>query len=107
MLTATDARKASVQGTFRNPSTNRSEVVNPTSNNPPTINHNQGMKFLSLDAAHARGNLRSMATRRSIGNMIAPPRFLAFLAVLVVAVPVASNLLRSRPLGSMAGFDLA
>src|SRR6476620_7067091 len=51
MLTATDARNASVHGRFRKPSTNRSEVVKPTSKRPPTISHNQGMKILSLDAA--------------------------------------------------------
>jgi hypothetical protein len=34
---------------FRKPSTNRSEVVNPTSNSPPTISHSHGMTFLSLD----------------------------------------------------------
>src|SRR4051812_38326838 len=50
MLTATEARKASVHGTFRNPSTKRSEVVKPTSKKPPTISQNQGMKILSLDA---------------------------------------------------------
>src|SRR5438309_2002018 len=49
MLTATDARKASVHGTFRKPSTKRSEVVKPTSKKPPTISHSQGMKILSLD----------------------------------------------------------
>src|SRR3954451_24049388 len=51
MLIATDTRKARVHGMFRNPSTKRSEVVNPTSNKPPTISHSQGIKFLSLDGA--------------------------------------------------------
>src|SRR5437762_7129401 len=51
MLTATEARKASVHGRFLKPSTKRSEVVNPTSNRPPTISHNQGMTILSLDDA--------------------------------------------------------
>jgi hypothetical protein len=41
MLTATDPRKASVHGKFLNPSTNRSDVVKPTSNSPPRINQNQ------------------------------------------------------------------
>ena len=54
MLTATEARKATVQGRFLNPSTNRSEVVNPTSKNPPTISHNHGMAFLSLDVRDAQ-----------------------------------------------------
>src|SRR6185369_3364987 len=58
MLIATETRKASVQGTFRKPSTKRSEVVNPTSNKPPTISHNQGMNFLSLDATQSRDIVR-------------------------------------------------
>jgi hypothetical protein len=58
MLTATEARKASVQGTFLNPSTKRSEVVKPTSNKPPTMSQTQGMTFLSLDARKWRDNLR-------------------------------------------------
>ena len=53
MLTATEARKASVHGRLRKPSTNRSEVVKPTSNRPPTISQTQGMNFLSLDARRA------------------------------------------------------
>ena len=48
-----------------------------------------------------------MALQRSIGNLIAPWRFLLFLAMLVIAVPIASQLLGSPPLGAMAGFDLA
>lgn len=48
-----------------------------------------------------------MALQRSIGNLVAPWRFLVFLALLVVGVPIASHLLGSRPLGAMAGFDLA
>jgi hypothetical protein len=43
MLTLTDPRKASVHGRSLNPSTKRSEVVNPTSNNPPTISHSHGI----------------------------------------------------------------
>jgi hypothetical protein len=31
--------------------------VNPTSNSPPTINHNQGMNILSLDAGRSRDKL--------------------------------------------------
>ena len=30
-----------------------------------------------------------MTERRTIGNMLAPPRFLAFLATLLIGVPVA------------------
>lgn len=48
-----------------------------------------------------------MAQRRSIGNMIAPPRFLAFLAALVVGVPLAASAMRDLALGAMVGFDVA
>lgn len=48
-----------------------------------------------------------MAKRRSIGNLLAPWRFLAFLLVLIVGVPIASQLLQSTALGVMAGFDAA
>jgi uncharacterized membrane protein len=48
-----------------------------------------------------------MTRRRSIGNLIAPWRFLLFVAALVMGVPIASEALGSRPLGAMAGFDLA
>src|SRR6476659_10358055 len=53
MLTATEARKAIVHGTFRKPSTKRSDVVKPTSNKPPTISQSQGMNILSLDESCA------------------------------------------------------
>jgi uncharacterized membrane protein len=46
-------------------------------------------------------------SRRTIGNVIAPPRFILSMAVLVVGVPVAATLMRSWPLGIMAGFDAA
>ena len=107
MLTATEARKASVHGTFLNPSTKRSEVVKPTSNKPPTISQSQGMNFLSLDAVGLLVTLSPMAKPRTIGNMIAPWRFIAFLVVLIAAVPIATQLLNSRPLGAMGGFDAA
>jgi uncharacterized membrane protein len=48
-----------------------------------------------------------MAKPRTIGNMIAPPRFLAFLAALVVGVPVGTRLFERWALGAMAGFDFA
>jgi uncharacterized membrane protein len=48
-----------------------------------------------------------MAERRSIGNVVAPPRFLAFLAALILAFPVASHLFHRWALGAMAAFDLA
>ena len=48
-----------------------------------------------------------MAKPRTIGNMIAPPRFLAFLLVLAVAFPIAVHELDRWALGAMAAFDLA
>lgn len=48
-----------------------------------------------------------MANARTIGNMIAPPRFLAFMAVLIIVGIVAGELLHSWSLGAMAGFDIA
>jgi len=48
-----------------------------------------------------------MAKRRTIGNMLAPPRFLVFLAALLIGVPLAVNWLHSWPLGAMTGFDVA
>src|SRR4051812_44215253 len=47
-----------------------------------------------------------MATRRSIGNMIAPPRFLAFLVTLAVGFPVFDSYLHRWPLSAMASFDV-
>lgn len=44
--------------------------------------------------------------RTSIGNRIAPPRFLAFIVVALVAVPSAIAL-TSRSVGVMIGFDIA
>src|SRR5438477_13129991 len=81
MLTATEARKASVHGRFRKLSTKRREVVNPTSKKPPTISHSQGMTILSLDerrpvvtladhgeAAHHRQYDRAAAIPRVSGD---------------------------------------
>ena len=48
-----------------------------------------------------------MARPDTIGNKIAPPRFLAFMAILIVCTPLAAKLLGSWPLGAMAGFDVA
>jgi uncharacterized membrane protein len=48
-----------------------------------------------------------MATRLSIGNRIAPPRFLAFLAMLLIGFPVATSLLHRWPLAAMSAFDVA
>jgi uncharacterized membrane protein len=48
-----------------------------------------------------------MATRRGIGNRIAPPRFLAFMAVLFAGVPLGHAWFGNWALGAMAGFDLA
>ena len=48
-----------------------------------------------------------MAKPRTIGNMIAPPRFLAFLVVLGVTFPIAAHTLDHWALGAMAAFDVA
>ena len=48
-----------------------------------------------------------MTKPRTIGNTIMPSRFLAFLATLIVAVPICIDLLDNLPLGIMAGFDIA
>jgi uncharacterized membrane protein len=48
-----------------------------------------------------------MAQRRTIGNTIAPPRFLAFLTLLIVGAPIGARLMHSWALGAMAGFDAA
>ena len=50
---------------------------------------------------------RVMAKPDTIGNKIAPPRFLAFMAIFIVGTVLASKLLHSWALGSMAGFDVA
>ncbi|HVI04500.1 MAG TPA: DUF1345 domain-containing protein, partial [Sphingomicrobium sp.] len=48
-----------------------------------------------------------MANRRGIGNIIAPPRFLAFLATLIIAFPLALNLIPRWALAAMMAFDAA
>jgi uncharacterized membrane protein len=48
-----------------------------------------------------------MTKPRTIGNMIAPPRFLAFMAVMIVAFPILSHAFHRWALGAMASFDLA
>ena len=48
-----------------------------------------------------------MTKPRTIGNMIAPPRFLAFIIVLVAGVPLAHPLLHRWALSVMAAFDVA
>ncbi len=48
-----------------------------------------------------------MAVREGIGNWIAPPRFIAFVLVLVVATPVAFRLMANDAVAIMAAFDLA
>jgi uncharacterized membrane protein len=81
--------------------------VKPTSKNPPTISQTQAMTILSLDERRSFGTFQLMSKRRTIGNRIAHPRFLAFLAVLIVTIPVSIPLLGNMPLGFMASFDLA
>ena len=48
-----------------------------------------------------------MAKSLNLGNRIAPPRFLAFLAFLLVGFPVAFSLLGHWSLAAMTAFDLA
>lgn len=48
-----------------------------------------------------------MARSLNIGNKIAPPRFLAFLAMLLIGFPVAMNLLHRWALAAMSAFDVA
>ena len=48
-----------------------------------------------------------MTERKTIGNIVAPWRFLLFLAVLIAAGPVANRFLHNLALSLMAGFDLA
>jgi|SRR6476620_5053686 len=48
-----------------------------------------------------------MTKPRTIGNMIAPPRFILCMAILIVATPTAITLIHNWRLGMMAGFDLA
>ena len=48
-----------------------------------------------------------MTKPRTIGNMIAPPRFLAFLATMIVTFPIASNFFHRWALGAMGAFDVA
>ncbi len=48
-----------------------------------------------------------MQKPRTIGNMIAPWRFLLFLAVGAIAFPVANTILNSTPLAAMVAFDVA
>lgn len=48
-----------------------------------------------------------MAEQKTIGNIVAPWRFLLFLAVFAVGVPVANGRLHNLALSLMAGFDVA
>src|SRR3954454_17819342 len=48
-----------------------------------------------------------MAKPRTIGNMIAPPRFLTFLVAMIVAFPIAAHAFDRWALGAMAAFDVA
>ena len=48
-----------------------------------------------------------MAKPRSIGNSIAPWRFIAFLVLLLIAIVPASKWLGSYPLGIIGAFDVA
>lgn len=46
-----------------------------------------------------------MANRRTIGNTIAPWRFLLFIMAAAIAVPIAYQVLKTEPLTAMAAFD--
>jgi len=48
-----------------------------------------------------------MAKPRTIGNMIAPPRFLAFLVMLAVSFPILAHAFDRWALGAMSAFDIA
>lgn len=48
-----------------------------------------------------------MTKPRTIGNMIAPPRFLLFLAAMLITFPFASHAFHRWALGAMAAFDVA
>jgi uncharacterized membrane protein len=48
-----------------------------------------------------------MASERTIGNRIAPPRFLIFVAVMVISVPLVHPIVQAWTLAAMGGFDLA
>jgi len=48
-----------------------------------------------------------MTKPRTIGNMIAPARFILFMAVLILATPTAIALIGNWRLGMMAGFNCA
>jgi len=65
------------------------------------------MNILSLDDASRFVTLAAMAKPRTIGNMIAPPRFLTLLAAMIVAFPIAAHAFNRWALGAMAAFDVA
>jgi uncharacterized membrane protein len=48
-----------------------------------------------------------MANARTVGNMIAPPRFLAFMAALILGLPIFVSFFHRWALGGMAAFDAA
>jgi uncharacterized membrane protein len=65
------------------------------------------MNFLSLDERKSFDNLRCMADRSGIGNLIAPWRFLLFIALLLAGIPTGHQVLHRWALGGMAAFDVA
>jgi uncharacterized membrane protein len=48
-----------------------------------------------------------MERPQTIGNKIAPARFIVFMVILLAGVPLAALPMHSWPLGAMVGFDLA
>src|SRR4030095_178297 len=108
MLSVTEARKARVQGRFLNPSTKRSAVVKPTSNSPPRISQNQAIMCppLALDGARDCRQSCFMARQTTIGNHIAPPKFIVFFALLFAGVGGGLEFL-PRAQAIMLGYDFA
>jgi uncharacterized membrane protein len=75
------------------------------------ISENQGFRG-SSQSFHWTIAIHSLRSRvvtrpRTIGNMIAPWRFLMFVGALIVASIAATKWFGDAPLGIMAGFDLA
>jgi len=48
-----------------------------------------------------------MAKPRTIGNLIAPPRFIAFVVVLIITFPIFTRMFHRWALGAMSAFDAA
>jgi uncharacterized membrane protein len=73
------------------------------------ISQSQGIRYSPFDWTSGAHSLRSrfMAKPQSIGNMIAPWRFIMFVILLLVGAVPASEGLRDWWLGIIAAFDVA